>query len=861
MAEGSSLNAGTSLVLAALISLTTAGWAAEPAASEVPPLVRIERVSSGKSYAVTPAKVGARPYVDREFNLGELGAALTGHTLVQTSNDDDFVEAADHLTLQLSAKSAVFVCVDVRAARPASWLPGWAEQQETVRTAGTAVSFRVYRRTFPAGKVVLGGNERKLTGGDTCNYFVIVAALAAPSPPADAPDFAREIQPLLAKRCHGCHGPDKQEAGLRLDLRRRALLGGDSGRAILARSAEDSPLVLRIASMDETDRMPPDGEPLSAKEIARIRNWIDHGAAWPDALAGHEALDDHWSFRPVHRPPPPEVRKKDWPRGPLDAFVLAALEQKGLEPSAEADRPTLIRRLYLDLVGLAPQPDEVAAFLGDNQPQAYERVVDRLLASPHYGERWGKHWLDLARFAESDGYENDVHRPHAWRYRDWVIQALNRDLPYDQFTIDQLAGDLRPESRPEQRIATGFHRNTLHNGAGGADAEEFRVKAVKDRTATTGTVWLGLTFNCCECHSHKYDPIAHREYYEFYAFFNNTDHTSEGEAPTLKGLERTAAVHRRGNFLDPGETVQPGTPACLPPMVPRGSRADRLDLAHWLTSGEHPLTARVAVNRYWQQLFGQGLVHTAENFGRKGSPPSHPELLDWLAAEFVERGWSAKQILRTLVTSATYRQRSHDSPQAAQVDPENLYYWRQNRLRVEAEIVRDLALGASGLLDRATGGPSVQPPLPKGLSRLAELKNERFQESGGNSYRRGIYVHMQRTFPYPMLAAFDAPDGNQACVRRDRSSTPMQALTLLNDPVFDECARVLGQRMAKESQDRAHRLRFGFQLCLTRPPADDELAVLSQLIDEQQQAGASEAAAWQGVARALLNLEEFITRE
>ncbi len=708
-------------------------------------------------------------------------------------------------------------------------------------------------------------------------FSPLIGVCAAESDaPFPAAVFSIQVRPLLVARCISCHGPEVQEGGLRLDLRRRALLGGDSGPVIVALRSESSELITRLTTTDLTKQMPQGGEPLSVTEIELLKNWIDTGAVWPEEFAGTEQQSDHWSFRPMTLPQVPASSREHASRHPVDRFVLARLEQEGLQPAVEASRATLIRRLSLDLLGLPPLPEQVETFVNDRRAEAYEELVDRLLDSKHFGERWGKHWLDLARFAESDGYENDIPRPHLWRYRDWVIQAINDDLLYDQFTIQQLAGDLLPESGVSERIATAFHRNTLHNSAGGADAEEFRSKAIKDRTAVTAAVWMGLTFNCAECHTHKYDPISHREYYQFYAFFNASDPAQEGDFPTLKAAERLTRIHRRGNFLDPGLTVLPDVPGFLPPLKMRGTNPDRLDLARWLVAPEHPLTARVAVDHVWQHLFGRGLVPTPENFGRKGEPPTHPELLDWLAAHFaghsspdesgsnaaiVLRPWSRKSLIRLLVTSATYRQSSIQPEIPSPIDPENRLLWRQNRYRVEAETVRDLALAASGLLDLAVGGPSIQPALPRGLSQLSELKNERFQESKGSPYRRGLYVHMQRTFPYPMIAAFDGPDGNQCLMSRDRSTTPIQALTLLNEPAMDECARALGRRMQSHAADDVGRIQAGFSWSLSRTACSEELQVLRDLLDEQRRGAATEQAVWHGVARTLLNLDELITRE
>ncbi len=685
-------------------------------------------------------------------------------------------------------------------------------------------------------------------------------------------DFARDIQPILAKHCVRCHGPKKHEGGLRLDVRRRAFLGGDTGSAIVANHSAKSELYKRIVAAEDK-RMPPSDPPLSEKQITLLRSWIDQGAAWPDPLAGKETYEAHWAFRPVQRPAPPEVKNQPQVKNPIDAFLLARLEAKGMKLAPPAEPRTLIRRLYLDLIGLPPTPPEVEAFM--NAPQTpVEKVVDRLLASPHFGERWGRHWLDLARFAESDGYENDNLRPDAWRFRDWVIDAVNRDVPFDQFTIEQLAGDLLPEATLAQKTAAGLHRHTLWNSAASADKEEFRTLAIKDRADTTAAAWMGLTLGCAKCHSHKYDPISQREYYQLYAFFNNTNHQDlaipgdmKSKIMTLVATLRPTHVHMRGNFQLKGDLVAPATPGFLPPLTTRGKVADRLDLARWLVEPQHPLTARTAVNHFWQHLFGEGLVATPENFGMSGQPPSHPELLDWLAAEFVRLKWSRKAMIRTIVLSAAYQQTSNlpspfggEGPGMKGGDASNPLVARQNRFRVEAEIVRDLALASSGLLDPKVGGPSIVPPYPDGL--LAQrFQAEALRMPTKDHHRRGVYIHVQRTLTYPMLAAFDVADGNQPCLRRDRSITPMQALTLLNDPVFTEAAQALGSRLRKAATDRDARLRLGFQLCLARVPNPRELAVLTELVQTQQKLGANEEAIWIGVARTLLNLEEFITRE
>jgi hypothetical protein len=739
---------------------------------------------------------------------------------------------------------------------------------------------------------------RRISGIILGLAILCFARLASALPPVTI-DFARDVQPILQKHCYHCHGPEKRESGLRLDRKADALVGGDSGIVLLvgAKAAEGR-LIRYVSGQDPKIVMPPKGrDRLSAQQIAVLRAWSEQGLNWPDSADKAIApKTSHWSFKPIARPAMPATRHAIWIRNPIDAFVVERLEKESIEPSPESDKRTLIRRLYLDLLGLPPKPGDVEAYVADTRSDAYEQLVDRLLASPHFGERWGRHWLDLVRFAESDGYENDAFRPHAFRYRDWVIEAINRDMPFDQFTIEQLAGDLLPSATLEQKTAAGLQRNTLHNSAGGADKEEFRTKAVKDRANTMGTVWLGLTVGCAQCHSHKYDPLTQREYYGLFAFFNdatetNLPHPKGGEVMTFKSDQRESFVHVRGDFLHPGAKVEPHTPEFLPVMQKRSERADRLDLARWLVSKENPLTARVEVNHVWQQLIGKPLVPTPENFGLNGEPPTHPALLDWMAAEFMSPGdgkaqaWSRKRLIRLIVTSATYRQSSRYRQELFDRDPGNMLLSRQNRFRVDAEVVRDLPLAVSGLLDDRVGGKSVQPPLPTALAKLPELKNEKFMEAstGADRYRRGVYIHMQRTFPYPTLQVFDAPDGNETCARRDRSNTPMQALTLLNDPAFVECARKLGQRLVRDSgsADSNTRFRFGWQLCLSRGPTNEELATANDLLSHHLKAFAKdpdaarkvageeanknaapvELAAWTGVARMLLNLEEFYARE
>jgi len=836
-----------------------------------------------------------------------------------------------------------------------------------------------------------------------------------------SPDFIRDIEPILSANCYACHGDEVQENGLRLDNRADALRGSLAGPVIKPGDSAGSKLVQMVAGLDpDLEIMPPADEPLSDAEIGLIRAWIDDGAKWPPAQSPqHSAKVRHWAFQAPQRPAAPIVYGSSWPRNPIDAFVLARLESADLLPSPEATRENLIRRVTLDLVGLPPTPREVDEFVADTRSDAYERVVDRLLASPHYGERWARQWLDLAHYADSDGYNQDQYRPYAWRWRDWVVAALNANMPFDDFTIQQLAGDLLPEATTDSRIATGFLRNTLTNRETGTNREEFRIEQVIDRASSVASVWLGLTMGCARCHDHKYDPISQTEFYQFFAFFNNANELNidaplageygaflksrpdyerqrrtllneynvgplqeEWERTLLKsagdssadarwqvqwnnlGLlvdrgqeivrqhvnhrlpkdrdavtdyfvaaygavvppeqyealkfaelreklaklanefpkltqaqtviegdsQRTTCTLIRGDFRRPGKEVRPGFPAALCPTdgsiqqpVGRLSTMSRLDLARWLTSETNPLTARVTVNRLWQEFFARGLVETSSDFGVRGDPPSHPELLDWLAVEFRESGWDVKHMQRLIVTSAVYRQASKATPELQNHDPNNRLLARQSRLRLPAELVRDAALSVSGLLNTAIGGPGVRPALPAGAMGLTAASSVSWEETpGSEQYRRGLYIVFHRSAPYPQLLTFDAPNGLASCARRDRSTTPLQALNLLNDPVFFEAAQALAARIVSEQKGSVEeRLDYAAKLCLSRALTTREKELLTghyqkqchasasitpdeALIAISAQVGASdpgEFLAWTGVSRVLLNLEEFITRE
>ena len=1000
--------------------------------------------------------------------------------------------------------------------------------------------------------------------------------------------FKQRIEPVLEEHCYSCHSAAAKaiKGGLRLDTRSAIRRGGESGPAVVPGKVEES--LLLAALRYEGLEMPPNAK-LPNEVIQDFIKWIESGAVDSRLVAKSEAerrkkAKSHWAFQRIERPVVP-VSNSRWIRNDVDQFILSKLRAEEVKPSPEADPRTLIRRLFLDLIGLPPTPQETQAFLDDPSEVNYQKTVSDLLDSPHYGERWGRYWLDMARYADSNGYEADRPRPHAWRWRDWVINSLNDSMPFDQFTIEQLAGDLLPNATLEQRVATGFNRNTLVNTEGGVDREEDRVKRTVDRTNTVGKVWLGLTLGCTQCHSHKYDPITQHEYYGMYAFFNslaepdipaptpeqvaefevelarheiqhqqklravrdyrsdsmsqwekqlrkqlNSDtqtdpdcvnnqsdktwelvnplslsatsgsqffveddlavfvkgpndqedtytivtetslseitairlevladerlaakgpglagngnfvlsslrvyvepvsdnddrnlgerirlktaradfsqggrqvisvigddpadgwaiypdvgvdhyavfelrekinHVGDSEPvritiqmdhqthkdhnigkfrlsftthkhPVPDGLEttafsdllssdintrrgedvirlvkyfdyreteldklidavkthqesfprspkleikaqvvmempnpRTTQIHVRGSFLDKGDLVTRTTPSILPELVTGNREPSRLDLAKWLVGSENPLTARVIVNRIWQQHFGRGIVVSDDDFGTQGEPPTHPKLLDWLAAEFRETGWNMKQLHRLIVTSATWRQSSFSRPELKERDPYNIWLARQNRLRVEAEIIRDMALSASGLIFHKIGGRSVYPPQPADLVKLGFQTSLSWPENQDqNRYRRGMYTFFQRTVPYPMLIEFDASDSNAACTRRERSNTPLQALTLWNDPVFVECAQHLGARLLKEvpaDEDNAvnvieKRIRLAYELCFSRPPSKEELQVVGRLYKEaaDKDGVQTDPVAAFAVARVLLNLDEFITRE
>lgn len=802
---------------------------------------------------------------------------------------------------------------------------------------------------------------------------------------AQAVDFDREVRPILAANCFKCHGPDDavRKAGLRLDVRARAIQELKSGhRAIVPGDSAKSELIARISHADAAIRMPPSkvGKRLDEKQIATLKKWIDQGAEY----------SQHWSYIKPVRSPLPQVNSKAWPTTPIDYFILARLEKEGLSPTPPADKFAIARRLSLDLTGLPPTIQDADQFVNDPSPNAYEKLVDRLLASRAYGERWAQVWLDLARYADSQGYANDPDRT-IWRWRDWLIEALNHNLPYDEFTIEMLAGDLLPHPAPSQLIATGFHRNTLTNTEGGTNPEEFRSAAIVDRVNTTMQVWMATTINCCQCHNHKYDPISQKEFYQLYALLNSTEDANAGnDAPTisvaaigrdpefteltrrlndakkhldaeikkldaaqkdweksvkrdklpkeiaeilakpadkrdakqkdklakhyhsssenwkkldagvrdlaarLKAVSTTVPVlketkprptniHIRGNFLDKGEAVQPGLPSAFPPP-PKAAAMNRLTLAKWLVSPENPLTARVAVNRLWEELFGVGIVETSEEFGMQGELPSHPKLLDWLATEYIRLGWDTKAMLKLLVMSSAYRQSSQVSESSLAGDPFNRLISRGPRVRLSAEEIRDQALFVSGLLSPKMYGPPVQPPKPNfGLSAAFGGSTDWQPSAGEDRYRRGLYTRVRRNAPYPSMTTFDAPERTSCTIRRLRTNTPLQALVTLNDPVYIEAAQSLARRMAALPSDVNARVTHGFRLALTRPPTDRERQRLADLFARTREkyakdpakalamatkplgplpagADAADLAAWTVVANVLLNLDEALAK-
>ncbi|MCH8828803.1 MAG: PSD1 domain-containing protein, partial [Planctomycetes bacterium] len=662
--------------------------------------------------------------------------------------------------------------------------------------------------------------------------FVHIRPAQGDSPPSpQAIAFNRDIRPILSKNCFACHGPDQKsrKGDLRLDTRAGATAKTDGKHAIVPGDSGKSELYRRVTSRDKDVVMPPpdSGFRLTDTQKLLLKKWIDGGAAY--------AL--HWSFQRPVRSNAPITRNRNWPRTVIDGFVLARIEAAGLRPADAADRYQLVRRVTLDLVGIPPTIAETDRFVRDASPDSYPRLVDRLLGSPRYGERWASVWLDLARYADTQGYEKDADRS-IWLYRDWVIRAFNSGMTFDDFTIRQIAGDLLPEPTQDTLIATGFHRNTMTNTEGGTDDEEFRSLAVKDRIQTTMQTWMGLTFGCAQCHDHKFDPISNEEFYRFYAFFNQTQDADRGDdRPRLKvgkastlvmrelpaNKRRKTRIHTRGNFRNPGKTVVPGTPESLHPLrktLPR----NRLGVAKWLVDPQNPLTARVTVNRIWARLFGIGLVETEEDFGTQGKSPSHPKLLDWLATELVRLNWDTKALVRLIVTSSVYRQSSNVSKELYARDRYNRLLARGPRFRNSAEVIRDQALSVAGLLSQKMYGRSVMPPQPDGVWRVVYNGRKWVTSRGQDRYRRALYTFRRRTSPYPSMLTFDAGSGETCLIRRIRTNSPLQALVTLNDPVYVEAAFALAGRVINnpDTNSLAEKMTYAFRTCLVRHPSAEE---------------------------------------
>ncbi len=815
-----------------------------------------------------------------------------------------------------------------------------------------------------------------------------------------SPDFSREILPILSDHCFACHGPDEKarKGGLRLDTREGALAPGDGGKpAVIPHSSGSSELLLRISTADADDRMPPEkaNKPLSAEQIALLTRWIDGGAPW----------GLHWAYSPPVRPEVPSPGSKDAasaPAGhPIDAFILRRLEREALDPTPPAPPETLVRRVTLDLTGIPPTPEEIDAYLADSLPGAWERLVDRLLASPRYGERMAWEWLEAARYADSNGYQGDSDRT-MWPWRDWVVDALNRNMPFDTFSVWQIAGDLLPEATFEQRLATGFVRNHTINGEGGRIPEENRIEYLFDQTETVGTVWLGATLNCTRCHNHKFDPLTQRDYFGLLAYFNRTAVDGSGGDPqsrphlevpspeqTTKRIAARAALdaairrteefeaekfpreagkpasssaaagdlakeildhlglapnardagrleklaahwkevdpayarildeHRaarsdhdaivrsiprvmimedipdprdtfmlqRGIYTQPGEKIVAALPPALTSFqLPPDSPPNRLTLARWLFAPENPLTARVTVNRFWQAFFGTGLVKTSEDFGVQGEKPSHPDLLDWLATEFIDSGWNVKHIHRLIVTSATYRGSSRTDAARRDRDPENRLLSRGPRFRMPSWMIRDSALAASGLLAEARGGPPVKPYQPAGVWEEATFGNKQYRRDQGTAlYRRSLYVFWRRIVGPTMF--FDVASRQTCTVRTPRTNVPLHALLTLNDDTYVEAARALAERVLLGSPTTTRdRLQRAARRVIGRPFSEDEIGILRAAVDrssahfrarpdeaerwlahgESPRAAtldAGEHAAWTVVCSTILNLDEALTRE
>jgi mono/diheme cytochrome c family protein len=748
---------------------------------------------------------------------------------------------------------------------------------------------------------------------------LVAAEPRLPPPAARRVDFVKDVRPLFAASCYACHGEKKQKGDLRLDRKKNALGSG----AIVPGKSADSPLIQRVAGLDPDQKMPPKGPGLTAEQVAILRAWIDQGAVWPDGA--DSAAARHWAYQPLKNPPTPAVKQRDWVRAPIDAFVLAQLEAKGLTPSPPADRRTLIRRLSFDLIGLPPTPAEIDAFLADTSPEAYEKVVERLLASPHYGERWARHWMDVIHFAETHGHDQDVPRDNAWPYRDYLIRSFNEDKPYARFVQEQIAGDVLYPDDPQAIVATGFiaagpwDESSLRDIR--EDSLDRKVGQYLDRDDMVTTVmstFVSATVHCARCHNHKFDPIPQRDYYGLQAVFAGIDRADRPYHPhpqiarqrrelrkrqvqwqplalagpvgraiqavaraqlaalppeqlvysgtpdfkpqgSFKPAQRCRPVHilRRGDIKNPGDPATPGALSCLPGLErhfklahPDDEGARRTALARWLSDPQNVLTWRSIVNRVWHYHFGRGIVATPNDFGRMGALPTHPELLDWLAAHFQGGGGSLKELHRLIVTSAAYLQSSRYRPDCARVDADNHLLWRMNRTRLDAESVHDAVLRVTGKLDATMGGPSVKQFIQSpGIHRTPKVDYQAFDVDAPGAHRRSIYRFLFRTLPDPFMDTLDCPDSSQFTPVRSSSVTALQALAMLNDRFMVRQSQHFAARLSKASTDLDRQIDLAYRLALGRPPRPDETIRLAAYAKKHGLAN---------VCRLILNSNEFM---
>lgn len=737
-----------------------------------------------------------------------------------------------------------------------------------------------------------------------CGPALLLIALSAEASAAGPPDFTKDIAPLLREHCVKCHGPEKQKGGLRFDAKSEALKKGDSGEhSIVPGKTGESELVRRITSTDKDLRMPSEGEPLTAAQIELLKSWIDGGAMWPDdgkpAAKGELVVTDedrqHWSFRPLSSPQPPDIAFNS----EIDKFVVQSLTKADLKMSPQASSRTLVRRIYFDLIGLPPRREEIAEFEAayDQDPfAAVAALVDRLLATTHYGERWGRHWLDVARYADSDGQESDNDRPFAYQYRDFVIRSLNDDQPYDEFVRWQIAGDELAPGNPLANAATGFLIAGPHAKLDTIEMEDEKLRnrydELDDTIATLGSSMLGLTLACTRCHDHKYDAIPTRDYYRLMAAFHSGDRAEVdvdgGKAYVFRdgaAEPKPTWLFHRANYYDKSEPVQLGfltvlTSARSPDdywsqaksqRSIDGSTYQRAALAKWITDvdqGAGALLARVIVNRVWRHHFGEGIARTPSDFGVQGERPSHPELLEWLTNDFVANGWRLKRLHRQIVLSQTYLQDSSFSEAAAKIDPENRLLRRHNPTRLEAEALRDAMLACAGTLNREPFGPGFKPPIPAEAMVARNLKSPYNPEppDSPNIRRRSVYMFHKRVVPYPLLQTFDRPDALQSCSRRDETTVAPQALAILNDPFVRDRAVEFAERLRKESGDLESAVRNAFAITLARSPSESELGSSAEFVSsrqaERQKRGMTEeyahAAALADFCQTLFGLNEFL---